>query len=505
MADETPPGIAIGDRSQGYEVTGRARIAGLDAAFAGKDARDRDADVTLIWLSQSQDQSALFDSSSSYERLGDDALVGLRTVVRFGGGSAAVIGKEQGAPLTGETLGHWLKRRAPLALGESVALLLPALKALRALHAQGLAHGRISASQALVASSGHLKLLGPWLAEGGEAQDQFTLAQAPELVSGDAARPVSDVYSMITLLYWMLSGNPAPSAEARLASKAQRDEDPLQAITNLVPGLPDEVARAIETGLRLHPATRPQSMDALVEVLEPHAGPQAASTAAAAPPPLPGSSSSPGSSPDSSPTSTRQTPWGPKTGTSGPGTSGSVPPPLPTGTSTRSAGVPPIPKRTSTIGQAPPALPKSAGQPAKPKRRIGIGTIISFVVALAVAWVVASGGMFGGDEPSQQTAPPRQVDNQRDTSQPETIEVENQPRKGPRPSNELEVDDDDDLQEFEDASDRTPDGVTQQFCTSRFTYETARDAGTNALRAYLRRCNGVDSEFVGAARDELDG
>ncbi len=483
MVDDTQQGLASGDRSQGYEVVGPARIAGLDSAYSGKDTRDRDATVTLVLLSEDQDQSALFDTSSTYERLDQDALVGLRTVVRFGGGLAAVIGKEQGAPLDGETLDLWLKRRGAISLPQTATLLLPVIKALAMLHAQGLAHGHISAGQMLVRRDGAVNLLGPWRAEGGQADEQFMLGQAPELVSGNAPRPVSDVYSIVALLYWALSGTPAPAAADRLASKAQRDEDPLQPIASLTPKLDTDVARMIETGLRLHPATRPQNMDALIELLEPHAGAKPVSNA---PPPLP----------SNTPTSTRKTPWGPKE-------AASSPPPLPS-SQRRSGGVPPVPKsapkRTSTIGQAPPELPGSA--PAnKPKSKMRVGTIFSFIIALGVAWVVASGGMFGDEDQSVETTPSRQTDNQRDTSQPQTIEVENQPRKGPRPGNDVEVPDDA-FEEIEDASE-TPDGVTQQFCTSRFTYESVRDAGTNALRAYLSRCNGIESEFVDAARREL--
>jgi hypothetical protein len=483
MADDTHQGLASGDRSQGYEVVSAARIAGLDNAYSGKDTRDRDATVTLLLLCEDQDQSALFDTSATYERVQQKALVGLRTVVRFGGGSAAVIGKEQGAPLDGETLATWLKRRGTLRLADVATLFMPVLKALTGLHAQGLAHGSISAGQMLVRRDGSLNLLGPWRSEGGEADDQFILGQAPELVSGDAPRPVSDVYSIVTLLYWALSGTPAPAARDRLASKAQHDEDPLQPILNLVPGLDDTIAQAIETGLRLHPATRPQSMDGLIEVLEPHAG---AKPGSSSPPPLPAGT----------PTSSRKTPWWPKD-------AAPSPPPLPS-SQRRSGGVPPVPKstpkRTSTIGQAPPELRKST--PAnKPKSKMRVGTILSFIIALGVAWVVASGGMFGDQDQSVETTPSRQTDNQRDTSQPQTIEVENQPRKGPRPGSDGEVDDDA-FEEIDDVSD-APDGVTQQFCTSRFTYNSVRDAGTNALRAYLSRCNGIQSEFVDAARREL--
>lgn len=467
MSDETPTGFVIGDRSQGYEVTGTSAISGMSAAYAGKDTRDRDAAVTLIRLADDQDQSALFGLARTFEQLNRQALVGPRTVVRFGAGSAVVMGKEQGAPLVGETLAFWLERRAPLSVSQAAALFLPLIEALGDLHTRGLAHGRVSAHQVLVDRNDSARLLGPWLAYGGEALEQFKRAEAPELISGGSPGLVSDVYSVCALLRWALTGTPPPSADNRLASKAQRDDDPLSPIGDALPDLDGELARALDTGLRLHPATRPQSMAALTSVLEPHLDTSAEDSA---PPPLPSS------------------PWSQKTNEPAAGTSAS-PPPLPVSRPT-SASVPPIPKasRTSTIGEAPPPLPSQSG---KPKRRIGMGTILSFIIALAIAWFVASGGIFGSEE-SQNV----DVDAARDMNRPTTqVQVDAEPRKGP-PVEDQTADRD-------EATDTSAMGVREQLCNSRFTFETARDAGTNALRAYLQQCDGIDSDFVDAARDAL--
>lgn len=464
MAEETPTGLGVGDRSQGYEITGAGDITGLSATYAGKDTRDRDAAVTLIQLSDDQDTSPLFDLAQTFETIDRNVLVGPRTVVRFGTGSAVVVGKEQGAPLAGETLAVWLQRRAPLPLSQTASLFLPLIEALGALHARGIAHGRISASQVLVDRNDKAQLLGPWLAYGGEPLEQFKRTQAPELVSGEAPSPVSDVYSLCALLRWALTGIPPHSADERLASKAQRDEDPLTSMLDALPDLDVGVARALETGLRLHPATRPQSMAALGEVLEPHVGESAQSVSA--PPPLPSS------------------PWS-QTAGDVPSDPASSPPPIPA-SRPRTGGVPPIPKasRTSTIGQAPPPIPSSGSSAAKPKRKIGVGTILSFAIALGIAWAVASGGLFGNDEGSSV-----EVDAQRDSNRPTQTDVDDEPRKGPQTANRED--------------DTRATGVREQLCNSRFTFETAQDAGSNALRAYLQQCDGIDSDYVEAARDAL--
>lgn len=484
MAEEIPTGLVVGDRSQGYEVTGAGTVTGLDAAYAGKDTRDRDAAVTLIWLSDHRDQSALFDLARTYERLGHDALIGPRTVVRFGAGSAVVIGKQEGAPLSGETLATWLKRRAPVGLRRTARLFLPVLHALSALHTQGIAHGRLSAGQTLVTRDDQLRLMAPWLAHGAEPQAQFKQTQAPELISGDAPGPVSDVYSISALIYWALAGTPPPSADERLAAKAQRDEDPFVPLANAVVALNFEVTSKVDTALRLHPATRPQSIAMLIELLTPHAdapettdSPEAFET----PPPIPTG------------------PWSSSKTDAAPAPP-SAPPPLPQTKTPRSAKVPPIPrtKRTSTIGEAPPPLPSSGTPAQRRKRKIGIGTVLSFAVALGVAWLVASDGLFNNDR-SGNAEPSAPVEQQREVNRPEPLDVDNEPRKGPRPVQREEDERNDD-----DTALNPVDGVLEQFCNSRFTYETARDAGTNALRAYLQRCQTIDSDYVDDARDALD-
>ncbi len=475
MAEETPTGLDVGDRSQGYEITGHGSITGLKAAYVGTDARDHDAGVTLIWLSDHRDQSALFDLARTYERLDHDALIGLRTVVRFSGGSAVVIGKEDGALLSGETLDVWLKRSAPIGLRPAAKLFLPVLEALKALHDQGLAHGRLSTSQMLVTGDGTLRLMAPWVAHGADPQTHYKQAQAPELISGEMPSPVSDIYSIAVLIYLAIAGKAPPSADERLTAQAQRDEDPYVPLADAATAVNFEVTSQLDTALRLHPATRPQSMDALIDLLRPHA--EAADHEA-----IPETSSVP-------PMPTAG-PW-----SSSKAGSGATPPPLPQVKAPRSGQVPPIPrkKHTSTIGEAPPSRP-SSGRTAR-KRKIGVGTVLSFALALGVAWLVASGDLFSDERSGREQPPP--TGEPREVNRTEPLEVDDAPRKGPRAQQR------DDDSGSEDTALNSVDGVLEQFCNSRFTYQTARDGGTNALRAYLQRCQNVDSDYVDDARDAL--
>ncbi|GAB5511590.1 MAG: hypothetical protein Rhims3KO_29910 [Hyphomicrobiales bacterium] len=484
MANEAAIGLVAGDRAQGYEVRGPATLAGLDAAYAGIDARDRDADVTLIWLAESQDQSAVFDSARVNEQLKNSSLIGARTVVRFGAGLAAVIGKEHGGPLNGETLEHWLRRNAPISPARAAGLFTPILDALTAMHAQGHAHGMLSASHLIVGRDGHLRLLGSWLPNGAGPAAMVAATKAPEVNGGDRPNPASDLYSVSALLIWALTGTPAPSAEARTASRAQRDDDPFVPLTQSMPSLDPALANVIDTGMRLHPAVRPQGFAALKDAL-------GADGLAAAPASPPESASTPWASPSSN------IPPPLPAGTAKEG--GNTPPPLPR----RGAGVPTVSRqtRTSTIGARPPALPNTgqAGQPRK--RKISAMTVATFVIALAVAWFIASdGNLFGtNDEPSV-----RDQTQTVEANRPSTTDElpTNEPRKGPSNTSQDDARNDP-VESAREEIDSAVDGVLEQFCGSNFIFNQARDAGNNALRAYLDRCARIDGPFVDDARREL--
>lgn len=480
MANEATLGLVVGDRAQGYEVRGSSTVAGLDAAYAGIDARDRDADVTLVWLAESQDQSAVFDSARSFEQLNRTSLIGARTVVRFGAGLAAIVGKEQGGPLNGETLEQWLKRHAPISSAVAASLFTPILDALTAMHAQGHAHGMLSASHLIMGRDGTLRLLGSWLPNGAGPAAMVAAARAPEVNGGDRPNPASDLYSVSALLVWALSGTPAPSAETRTASRAQRDDDPFVPLSESMPSLDPALANVIDTGMRLHPAVRPQGFAALKDALnaegiaEPVATPPTPTIFAPSsnvPPPLPSSATKP---------------------------TGSVPPALPK----RGSGVPTIPRetRTNTIGQRPPALP-GAGPASQPrKRKISIMTVVTFVIALAIAWFIASGGyLFNNDDGSTAREQRESVEANRPNTTTQAQEtLENEPRKGPSNTTEDDV-----VESARDEIDHAVDGVLEQFCSSTFILNQARDAGDNALRAYIDRCSRIDGPFVDDARREI--
>ncbi|MEM6710909.1 MAG: hypothetical protein AAF590_01340 [Pseudomonadota bacterium] len=457
-----PQNLSIGDRSQGYEITGLTAIVGLNGSFKGRHVAD-DRAVTLIQIAEDDRRSP--PAVASWEQSPSIAdMLRPEALVRFAGGSTLIF-SQSSREASDETLSAWMEGRAALDLQAAHQLLAPIAKVLLALHARGIAHGCLSAVHVLVDETGVAQLLAPFQPFDAQAKKWSDKARAPESLSDNELDPMGDVYGLASLLYWVLTGSPPVEADRRLAAHAQRDDDPYRPIGAQTSLLPPHLAQTIDRALRLHPAMRPQSISSLWQSLEDavaEAGTEAnsASTrhAPATPPPL---------SP-TEPTATRAT----------------TP-------SRRPSGVPKVPKRsrTSSLGEAPPPLPapSSGKQPAK--RAVGIGAVFSFGIALAIAWFVASGGISGSDEPPQRTTPLEELLNEPGTTQVNTQDV---PPKGPQNDRD------------EDTSAQTSDGVLEQFCTSSFTFETARDAGTNALRQYLLRCETFDTEFVEMARDVLD-
>jgi hypothetical protein len=131
-------------------------------------------------------------------------------------------------------------------------------------------------------------------------------------------------------------------------------------------------------------------------------------------------------------------------------------------------------------------------------------TIVTFIIALAIAWFIASdGNLFNsGDDPIVRERT-ESVEANRPNTTPETPASEiprpgSEPRKGPS-----SADRQDPIDSARDEIETAVDGVLEQFCGSSFIFNQARDAGGNALRAYLDRCSRIDGPFVDDARREL--
>ncbi|MEM1288047.1 MAG: hypothetical protein AAGH60_06815 [Pseudomonadota bacterium] len=454
MDDEAASGLTIGDRASGFEVTGPSPVAGLRQAYRGTSP---DGKPVTLFLVKSSTTPATVTS--------DGILLSPGPTVRFGGGDAVSIHLSQDDLVDGQTLDDVLSKSGGLSMEQAATLFVPVLTSLHAHHQQGWAHGRLSDYHLLVGKDGKARVLPPLELAAPGARSAMEAARAPETREGSAAHPAADVFSLCWLLQAVLAGEKPPSTADRLAKQAQREPDPLTPITAEIP---TEIAQELEAGLKLHPAVRPQGLARLIELLEPHMNDastlEGSQETSPTPPPLPTRSTESPSNND-----TRKGPWGSRD---------HGPPPLPPSAPTTKRRTVPVTgrRKPSSIGAPPSAPPQApAGKPYAHKRRLKVSTILAFLIALAVAWFVAGGG-FGlvndaeriqQQEQSAERAPSGETLDPTDTSNTET------------------------------------DGVLEQYCSSRFVFNSARERGVNALQDYIDRCSPIGGEFLPLAERAL--
>jgi eukaryotic-like serine/threonine-protein kinase len=156
----------------------------------------------------------------------------------------------------GESLADALDRRGPIPWRSACRWVCDALEGLEAAHAIGLVHRDIKPANLLVAGDGSgVKLADFGIAKpmvGGKLTATGHIIgtpdyMAPEVLAGQHATPISDVYAMGTTLFELLTGHPPFSGEPPLA-RFERDAPRLEE-SRSAPRIPQElsdvVARAI--------------------------------------------------------------------------------------------------------------------------------------------------------------------------------------------------------------------------------------------------------------------
>ncbi len=112
--------------------------------------------------------------------------------------------------LDGETLEQRLNRRGAAQLPEVLRVARALAMALEAVHAAGLVHGDVKASNVMVEPSGRVVLMdfgaGQWRTDEGPARFGSPRVMAPELFEGSQHTPASDSYALGALLFRLLSG-----------------------------------------------------------------------------------------------------------------------------------------------------------------------------------------------------------------------------------------------------------------------------------------------------------
>ena len=176
----------------------------------------------------------------------------------------------------GGTVEQRLDREGPLPIPSVIRLARDVGSALDALHAAGLVHRDVKASNLLCDDDGSTLLADLGLAKG---EGYTALTQpgsvlgtleylAPELIRGEQATPASDVYALGCTVYQCLTGR-TPFGDRSLLQLglAHLEEDPPDPVLARA-DCPPELARAVVTALEKDPARRPLGGGAYAAALE---------------------------------------------------------------------------------------------------------------------------------------------------------------------------------------------------------------------------------------------
>jgi serine/threonine protein kinase len=178
-------------------------------------------------------------------------------------------------PFVGTRTLKTLIREGRLPLDRTLALAGRLGAALDAIHERGLLHRDIKSSNILLTDDG-LPMLSDFGVAKGAGYTVLTRTGlmvgtldylAPELIRGEPATPASDVYAFACLVYECLSGAPPFSSRSMFEIGYAHLNDAPAGLHAHVPGISDELDRALLRGLDKEPSRRPHLAGAYAGML----------------------------------------------------------------------------------------------------------------------------------------------------------------------------------------------------------------------------------------------
>jgi hypothetical protein len=269
------------DRYELRELLGRG---GMGEVYDGWDRRlDRPVAVKLlsVELTAQPDIRARFEAEAqAAARLVHPNVVGVYDTGEHEGSPFIVMER-----LPGRTLADELAAGA-LPQDRVRAVLSDMLQALDCAHRAGILHRDIKPSNVLltetgaakVADFGIAKTAGRNLTQTGQFVGTASYL-SPERLTGLPAGPESDLYSVGIVGYEALTGERPFKADTPLGLVRAIADDPMPSIRAKVPGVGEDLARAIETATRRDPKERFQSAAQMLAALSPPAAGEAPAAA----------------------------------------------------------------------------------------------------------------------------------------------------------------------------------------------------------------------------------
>ncbi len=187
--------------------------------------------------------------------------------------------------IDGQTLGHLIDAESPLSLDRTRRIIAQLAGALDAVHHAGFTHGDLAPSNVLIdtapgATADATTLIdlatSKRIEDGEQTLDRTTgitlettpRYAAPEVATGRAPEPASDIYALALITYEMLTGaSPFPDVATPIAMLGHHASSTPDAPTEHRPDLPGAVEDAILAGLAKDPHDRPATASQFARTL----------------------------------------------------------------------------------------------------------------------------------------------------------------------------------------------------------------------------------------------
>lgn len=184
--------------------------------------------------------------------------------------------------VTGESMRDFVRRKAPLAPDEAVALLRKIADGVAHCHDHGIIHRDLKPENILINTEGQPVILdfGLALTKGAHRVTYANLSatagtpdyMAPEQVEGQRGDQRTDLYALGIMLYELLKGQPPFSGDNNLAVMSQHVRSAVPRLDREMPGVSQQLAAVVARCLRKKPKDRYNDLHALIHDLDHLAG-----------------------------------------------------------------------------------------------------------------------------------------------------------------------------------------------------------------------------------------
>lgn len=252
-------------------------VGGMGVVYQAVDQRlDRPVAIKHLQRALSLDRKALrrFErEAKAAARLSHPAIVQIYDLVHEGDDVWIVMELVPGRSLAS------LLVAGPLEIDRALRLAVQITGGVAEAHRHGIIHRDLKASNVMVTPAGHAKILDFGVAKSVLSQDESMLttvtgiigtphAMSPEQVRGLELDARSDLFSLGSLLYQMVTGELTFGAASPVETLRRVTEHQPPPARELNPGVPEELSRLIERLLEKEPARRPQEALAVIRDLE---------------------------------------------------------------------------------------------------------------------------------------------------------------------------------------------------------------------------------------------